>query len=57
MVFANDGEVAMRVRIVASNARLLPPDATHEDWRVLGDPTEGALLVAAAKAGVDLAAE
>ena len=26
-------------------------------WRVLGDTTEGALLVAAAKAGLDLAAE
>jgi cation-transporting P-type ATPase F len=33
-----------------NDARLTHTDAT---WRVLGDPTEGALLVAAAKAGVD----
>lgn len=38
------------------DARLLPPDGP-EGWRVIGDTTEGALLVAAAKAGLDLAAE
>ncbi|AWN30595.1 cation-transporting P-type ATPase [Streptomyces sp. NEAU-S7GS2] len=47
------------------NARLVPPPADagrcprsgRGGWRVLGDTTEGALLVAAAKAGIDLAAE
>ncbi|OGO35368.1 MAG: HAD family hydrolase [Chloroflexi bacterium RBG_16_57_8] len=38
---------------VCNNASLLPPDG-RTSWRVLGDPTEGALLVAAAKAGIDL---
>ncbi|KAB1647203.1 cation-transporting P-type ATPase [Pseudoclavibacter sp. CFCC 14310] len=40
--------------VLASNARLLPPDDEHPDWHVLGDPTEGALLPFAVKAGVDL---
>jgi calcium-translocating P-type ATPase len=45
----------LRVAALCCNARLLPP-AGREGWRVLGDTTEGALLVAAAKAGIDLAA-
>jgi len=38
------------------DARLLPPEG-RLGWRILGDTTEGALLVAATKAGVDLAAQ
>jgi len=39
------------------DARLLAPDPAHHlDWRILGDTTEGAILVAAAKAGVDITA-
>lgn len=38
---------------LACNARLVGADGR---WTVLGDPTEGAILVAAAKAGVDLEA-
>ncbi len=41
-----------------NNARLLAPDegaAGQHGWHILGDPTEAALLVAAAKANVDLA--
>ncbi|WP_373310658.1 cation-translocating P-type ATPase [Streptomyces umbrinus] len=45
----------LRVAGLCCNARLVPPtDLKH--WRVLGDTTEGALLVVAAKAGVDLEA-
>lgn len=44
----------LRAGTLVSNARLLAPDEGHAGWHVLGDPTEGALLVAAAKAGVDL---
>lgn len=40
---------------LCSNARLVPP-AGDEGWRVLGDTTEGALLVAATKAGLDIGA-
>ena len=62
--YAPVGEVAdpqpvrelLRVAGLCSNARLVPP-SDREGWRVLGDTTEGALLVAAAKAGLDLAAE
>ncbi|GAB3430735.1 cation-translocating P-type ATPase [Flindersiella endophytica] len=46
----------LRQAALCSNARLLPP-AGEDDWRILGDPTEGALLVAAAKADVDVAGE
>ncbi|HVC34979.1 MAG TPA: cation-transporting P-type ATPase [Chloroflexota bacterium] len=38
---------------LCNNARLLPPGADRPRWSILGDPTEGALLVAARKAGVD----
>lgn len=60
--YAPVGEVAggadvLRMAALCSNARLLAPGDGHDGWRVLGDPTEGALLVAAAKAGLDLAAE
>jgi len=40
---------------LCNNARLLPP-AEGRGWSILGDPTEAALLVAAAKGGVDEAA-
>ncbi|HEU4421322.1 MAG TPA: cation-transporting P-type ATPase, partial [Pilimelia sp.] len=43
----------LRMAALCSDARLLPP-GDGQDWRVLGDTTEGALLVAATKAGVDL---
>ncbi|MET0494837.1 MAG: cation-transporting P-type ATPase [Actinoplanes sp.] len=46
----------LRAAILCNDARLLPPEA-GAGWHVLGDTTEGALLVVAAKAGVDLAAE
>lgn len=42
---------------LCSNARLRAPDAASAAWTVVGDPTEGALRVAARKAGLDLAAE
>lgn len=42
---------------LCTNARLVPPDAREPRWRVVGDPTEGALRVLAAKAGIDLRRE
>jgi P-type Ca2+ transporter type 2C len=48
----------LRAGGLCCDARLLPPDPERRlGWRVLGDTTEGAILVAAAKGGVDLAAE
>ncbi|WP_334586851.1 HAD-IC family P-type ATPase [Streptomyces sp. B21-083] len=62
--YAPGGEVAdaarvrelLRVAGLCCNARLVPPEDTQH-WRVLGDTTEGALLVVAAKAGLDPSAE
>lgn len=39
----------------ASNARISPPDHNHPSWYCIGDPTEGAMITLAAKAGLDLA--
>ncbi|WP_289926754.1 cation-transporting P-type ATPase [Streptomyces sp. S.PB5] len=46
----------LRSAALCTDARLVPPTA-REGWRVLGDTTEGAILVAAAKGGLDIAAE
>ncbi len=46
----------LRMAALCCDARLLPPSDGHE-WRVLGDTTEGAILVAAAKAGIGVRAE
>jgi Ca2+-transporting ATPase len=40
---------------LCNDASLLPPEDERGAWSVLGDPTEGALLVLAQKAGMDLA--
>ncbi len=48
-------EVLVRAAALCNNARLVPPgDEPGDSWTVLGDPTEGALLVAAKKAGFEL---
>jgi P-type Ca2+ transporter type 2C len=62
--YAPEGEVAdagqvaglLRAGALCCDARVLPP-AAGQGWRILGDTTEGAILVAAAKAGLDVAAE
>jgi Ca2+-transporting ATPase len=46
----------LTVGVLASNARLVPPAGDIPHWHVVGDPTEGALLVVASKAGLDRAA-
>jgi P-type Ca2+ transporter type 2C len=46
----------LRVAALCCDARLVTPDGEH-GWRVLGDTTEGALLVVAVKAGLDVEAE
>ena len=43
----------LRAAVLASDARVLREE--HDRWHVEGDPTEGALVVAAAKAGLDQA--
>jgi Ca2+-transporting ATPase len=41
---------------LASNARINPPDDEHGTWYCLGDPTEGAIVTLARKAGLDIPA-
>ncbi|HVR28884.1 MAG TPA: cation-translocating P-type ATPase [Thermoanaerobaculia bacterium] len=54
-------EALLEAATLASDARLRPPAAEGDGkdlrgWRLHGDPTEGALVVVAAKLGVDRAA-
>jgi Ca2+-transporting ATPase len=41
---------------LCNDATLRAPEGTDQDWTVLGDPTEGALLAVAGKAGIERAA-
>lgn len=42
---------------LCNNSRLVPPASREQSWTVLGDPTEAALKVAAAKGGIHLDGE
>jgi Ca2+-transporting ATPase len=46
---------ALTVAALCNQASLQEPVADDDAWTIVGDPTEGALLVVAAKAGVDAA--
>jgi len=46
----------LEAAVLCNDAELLAPEDERSGWTVLGDPTEGALLVLAAKAGLDPAA-
>ncbi|MGO9875013.1 MAG: cation-translocating P-type ATPase [Acidimicrobiia bacterium] len=50
-----DVSVLLRTAALCADARLLAPTA-DQGWRILGDTTEGAIVVAAAKAGFDIEA-
>jgi calcium-translocating P-type ATPase len=43
---------AVKCAALCTTARLVPPETAGEEWHVIGDPTEGALLTAAAKVGL-----
>jgi Ca2+-transporting ATPase len=47
-----DLELFFMTAALASNARVNPPDEEHATWYVVGDPTEGALITLARKAGL-----
>lgn len=42
------------IAILCNNSNLIKPQNTKDDWTISGDPTEGALIVMAGKAGVNL---
>jgi Ca2+-transporting ATPase len=48
-----DLDLFFTTAVLASNAKVDPPDDEHPDWYVVGDPTEGALITFARKAGID----
>ncbi len=48
-----DLELFFVTTALASNAKVDPPDDEHATWYVVGDPTEGALITLARKAGLD----
>ncbi|MCL6431590.1 MAG: cation-transporting P-type ATPase, partial [Anaerolineae bacterium] len=48
-----DVSALLTAAALCNNARLLPPNGESARWTVLGDPTEAALLVAAAKYGLE----
>lgn len=50
----NDLELFFVTAALASNAKVDAPDEEHADWYVVGDPTEGALITLARKAGIDI---
>jgi P-type Ca2+ transporter type 2C len=49
-------EPLLRAMTFCNDAKVVPPKE-DKGWRVIGDPTEGCLLVAAQKTGFDLQAE
>ncbi len=49
----NELDLFFRTAVLASNARVNAPDDQHATWYVVGDPTEGALITMARKAGLD----
>jgi magnesium-transporting ATPase (P-type) len=53
----NGWQLFMKTAAFCNTARLLPPDTEHNNWSVLGDPTEGAMVVMSRKAGFDPDAE
>jgi magnesium-transporting ATPase (P-type) len=42
----------LQTAALCCDAHLLPPRANHQRWEAVGDPTEAAILVAAAKVGL-----
>ena len=54
-VIAADGAVTalLQAVVLCNDAELVPPQDDMTQWTVLGDPTEAALLVVAAKAGIE----
>lgn len=46
-------EILTRTGILCNTAKLVPPSQDQKFWNIIGDPTEGALLTLAHKAGID----
>ncbi len=56
--FKNDNlELLIRAGVLCNTAKLVLPQEAQKYWSIIGDPTEGALLTLAQKAGFDLEKE
>lgn len=42
----------LKIGLLCNNSRILKPSDEHPSWGIIGDPTEGALVVLAEKAGL-----
>jgi len=51
---AKELKVLLKVSSLANNSKLIPPKDTGRNWSIIGDPTEGALLVSSVKGGLSL---
>lgn len=54
-VIATDDSALMKILKAATlcnDSRLIPPGAENDHWKVVGDPTEAALIAVAGKAGI-----
>ena len=45
--------LSLKIGLLCNNAVIENPKEAHQNWRILGDPTEQALLLAAHSAGLD----
>jgi len=50
-------KLLMRTSAFCNDAKLIKPSGPDENWKILGDPTEASLLVAAYKSGFNLEEE
>lgn len=51
---ANSIEKLLEISALCNGAKIEPPSDTNRSWNVVGDPTDGALLVAALKYGINI---
>ncbi|RYL93433.1 cation-transporting P-type ATPase [Sporolactobacillus sp. THM7-4] len=42
----------LKIGLVCNNSRLVEPSRENQNWNIIGDPTEGSLVVLAGKAGL-----
>lgn len=47
-------DLLLKIASWCNNAQAVPPNEEQGDWSIIGDPTEGALIIAAMKRGVPL---
>lgn len=47
-------EKLLEISALCNSAKLEPPSDTNKSWNIIGDPTDGALLVAAMKYGLNV---